>query len=639
MSRRSRLIGALLLGIVGGGLFLSHEWFSDVESHEQEPISDQEDISSQVVHETPELPPTQPESPPPPPVILPKVVSRATSLQDKTLFSGRVINRKTKEGVPGVQLQFAQGASVEMAYTDTNGNFEFTPRESGTYLLASAEADGFSPFAPPWGTSPMRFVAQPGYELKGILVQLSATIDMLVTVQGEDGGPIEQTKLQVINNDGSMMERKTPIHTDHRGTARLAVSEGTLIEAHHPAFNIRRYVVTQSDINRGEVRLQLAALSNSAQPSKSIAGIVVNDSGEPIAGAKIVATPMVIGLPAPRHTPPSWRTVSLADGSFEFSPVPTGAFTLSVTHPDYAPTRYEPAVAGATDLQIKLSIEGGFIYGRVYSAPGKSPVIGFVLMIFESLGKLEERPVYNQSFFGPDGGYRVGPIVPGTYRLRALAHGFAASPSTEVRLTNGNELRVDIELERGGTITGVVLDKEELQPIEGASITLDGLQVGTSLPFPVDANNQTNANGYFELRGVPSGQQSIGVAAKGYHKKAISRLVVTQSGDVVGPLEVFLTPLAEDEEAKVELVGIGAAVGPQGDYVVVGQIIPGGGAAQADLQTGDLITEIDGETVSNIDFGEVVQRIRGPEGSSVRLRVIRGNQQMTINVARSKVRG
>jgi hypothetical protein len=60
------------------------------------------------------------------------------------------------------------------------------------------------------------------------------------------------------------------------------------------------------------------------------------------------------------------------------------------------------------------------------------------------------------------------------------------------------------------------------------------------------------------------------------------------------------------------------------DALVLGQIIEGGGAAEAGLAVGDGILRIDGVPVVEMGFPGAINRIRGPENSRVVLSIRRG---------------
>ena len=60
----------------------------------------------------------------------------------------------------------------------------------------------------------------------------------------------------------------------------------------------------------------------------------------------------------------------------------------------------------------------------------------------------------------------------------------------------------------------------------------------------------------------------------------------------------------------------------------------GGAAAQSGLQSGDKIIGIDGAPVRNLDYVEVVERLRGPAGTQVQLEIVRDGRAQTHTVTR-----
>lgn len=63
--------------------------------------------------------------------------------------------------------------------------------------------------------------------------------------------------------------------------------------------------------------------------------------------------------------------------------------------------------------------------------------------------------------------------------------------------------------------------------------------------------------------------------------------------------------------------------------------VPAGGAADlAGLQVDDVIIGIDGTSVRELDYPTIVDRLRGPVGSSVQLEVFRKGEVATIVVMR-----
>jgi carboxyl-terminal processing protease len=67
--------------------------------------------------------------------------------------------------------------------------------------------------------------------------------------------------------------------------------------------------------------------------------------------------------------------------------------------------------------------------------------------------------------------------------------------------------------------------------------------------------------------------------------------------------------------------GIGATVSQQDRYVIIVRPLPGTPAEAAGLQAGDIILAVDGESAEGWSVPKAVQRIRGPRGTEVTLKV------------------
>lgn len=64
----------------------------------------------------------------------------------------------------------------------------------------------------------------------------------------------------------------------------------------------------------------------------------------------------------------------------------------------------------------------------------------------------------------------------------------------------------------------------------------------------------------------------------------------------------------------------------------------GGAAALAGLQNDDVILSIDGESVRSMPYADIVERLRGPVGSSVQLEVFRDAEVHSLVVLRQAYR-
>jgi C-terminal processing protease CtpA/Prc len=113
---------------------------------------------------------------------------------------------------------------------------------------------------------------------------------------------------------------------------------------------------------------------------------------------------------------------------------------------------------------------------------------------------------------------------------------------------------------------------------------------------------------------------------------------IVVSGDVdVGTID--LAPVGEDETPRLEMAGIGAVLSAEGDALVIGRVVEGGGAAEVGLVPGDAVLDVEGFAVVAIGFEGTIGRIRGPEGTIVRLRVRRTDGRVeVVAVPRRRIR-
>lgn len=81
--------------------------------------------------------------------------------------------------------------------------------------------------------------------------------------------------------------------------------------------------------------------------------------------------------------------------------------------------------------------------------------------------------------------------------------------------------------------------------------------------------------------------------------------------------------------------GIHAKLGySEGGGLRVVQVPPGGAADLAGLRVNDVIIGINGTSVRELDYESIVERLRGPAGSSVQLDVFREGEVSTVVVMR-----
>ena len=104
------------------------------------------------------------------------------------------------------------------------------------------------------------------------------------------------------------------------------------------------------------------------------------------------------------------------------------------------------------------------------------------------------------------------------------------------------------------------------------------------------------------------------------------------------PYSVYLTDeeysaLMEKESGKT--VGIGVVVRPTEDgYIEIISVEEGSPAEEAELQTGDVITAVDGTDAAELGYEDAVNAVRGEEGTEVKLTILRDSRKTVFPVTR-----
>lgn len=105
----------------------------------------------------------------------------------------------------------------------------------------------------------------------------------------------------------------------------------------------------------------------------------------------------------------------------------------------------------------------------------------------------------------------------------------------------------------------------------------------------------------------------------------------------------FLTPedvARQRVDISGKFYGIGAQVGIEDGLPVIVAPIDGSPADRAGIKPGDIIIEVDGEDITTLPLNEVIDRIRGEEGTEVTLTLFRpeANESLEVKIIREEVK-
>lgn len=124
-----------------------------------------------------------------------------------------------------------------------------------------------------------------------------------------------------------------------------------------------------------------------------------------------------------------------------------------------------------------------------------------------------------------------------------------------------------------------------------------------------------------------------------------SALVEGAIRGVLGRLDPHSTYFTPEQTRRLitqqegEYMGIGVTIGIRHGVMTVISPMEDGPAARQGIRTGDVITHIDGEPTENVDLEINARRLRGPEGTEVKVTIKRAglNKPFTVSITRAKI--
>jgi hypothetical protein len=220
---------------------------------------------------------------------------------------------------------------------------------------------------------------------------------------------------------------------------------------------------------------------------------VVDERGFPVAGARVEVPGGALGA-----------RIATCDrsGCFRLDGLGPGPYQVRVSHPDFAPVEIAE-LAPADDAQLQL-MPGAGLSGQVSDARSGQVPSGVALELIVD-GRSRPLPLSR-------GRFEATGLRAGTVTLRASAPGYVGL-SRVLELPPGDRPRevtlrdVAVELERGGTVSGVVIDDD------GAPVVSVPVSCGT-------AHGRTDGRGEFRLDGVAPGALRVEVRRGDLHADA-----------------------------------------------------------------------------------------------------------------------
>ena len=302
-----------------------------------------------------------------------------------------------------------------------------------------------------------------------------------VTVEGFvrcDGRPLRDAVI-ILSNAMERLRKLRPNMPDHPDLEPFELRTATDAQGHYSfasapfsSFEITAELDGYSRITRNS---QTSFLGRSSREHKidfdltlarRIAGSVIDESKNPIVGAKVAATI------ANQNFRCEVEAVSDAAGRFALEALADGQYFLQATCDGFSESHQQQVAAGSEEIVLELRVQGSAV-GVVVDEETGAPITEFALSVqqqYKGRGPIEL--AQNVRYSDSSGRFEVKNLDPGHYTLEGVAAGYAPSLSGEFEVTRGQVTSgVRIEMNKGGRVTGLVVDRTG-KPIRNALVSL-----------------------------------------------------------------------------------------------------------------------------------------------------------------------
>ena len=332
------------------------------------------------------------------------------------------------------------------------------------------------------------------------------------------GEPLEGVEVVAHAIRGDLVEQVDLDQTDEDGRFELErVPVGYLALEARGAGLARRVILVDVDPSG------VMDVSIELEPGGVLAGRVLHEEQEGVSGARVCARSHQVG-PVPELEAICATTDE--DGEFLIDGVPIGLLAVAVDGEGIASMLRPDVIAPSEALVLRVTRRGG-LRGTVRLPDGE--VAAEAEVVIAGSGLWPPRVVRSDS----EGTFLVENLPAGVYELEARTNQLVSQRELGVEIRAGQPARVQLELEQGYQLTGVVRDAVDGAPIMGAH-----LRISSGLLAPAPGGATSDEDGQFVIGGLYPGEQWLDARAEG--RVPVTALRCTVPGEV----EVAMTPEA-----------------------------------------------------------------------------------------------
>lgn len=490
------------------------------------------------------------------------------------------------------------GASTDAGTTQPSGRFVVSQVWPGKLRVEARLADGAV-------AQSEIFIVEEGQTRDGIAIDFPSGGDLVATVRSPEGQPVPcQARLQ-----GGILVDSFGALCDASGALTL---KGVPAGQWQILVESRGYEAIRAQVAIAAHRETSAFYTLSR--IGGIAGRVVDSHDVPVGGASVGVRP---------DSGPVDTVASAEDGSFSWQPPPdwSGRAVLQALHPAHGPSAQVTAVKG-TEVVMHMGA-GGLIEGRVEDQSGRA-VAG--ASVVASGGRFGSEPVGTDSattvVAGADGSFRLGPLRPGAYDLRAradnLPQGLLENMVVSADATHGGVIiRLDAEAWLSGLVTG-----GDGLPAAGAAVTV--LEPGSGATLGATA---TDAEGRYRVAALPPSRATVTVVHDSWAPHSRTGVVLLAQQDT--RLDLKLRAPSQATRATSPVLGAGFVQTGNGMRMVKAR--SGSLAAESGMRSGDVVLSIEGQAVAAVGMKAAMALLERPN-VSMQVMIERDGKQMPVYI-------
>jgi len=122
----------------------------------------------------------------------------------------------------------------------------------------------------------------------------------------------------------------------------------------------------------------------------------------------------------------------------------------------------------------------------------------------------------------------------------------------------------------------------------------------------------------------------------------VTEKVIVEMLSKLDPHSVYLTPddlSKSEDELSGNFEGIGIRFSVPNDTAIVSEVIREGPAEKAGMQVEDRLLKVDSIDIAGVKYPQdsMVRRMKGPAGTKVRVTVLRGKEEIALDMTRDKI--